>query len=143
VVDAGGAVLAEHDGVHGFTVGQRKGLGIAGPGPDGRPRYVTGIDAESGTVHVGDAAELEVRTLTGERPVFTAGFAPSGPVEGVVQVRAHGGIAPAVAELRDGMLMANLRSPLRGVAPGQTMVLYRPDPDGDEVIASATIAGAR
>ena len=45
VVDAGGTRLAEHQGVHGFTIGQRKGLGIAGPGPDGRPRYVTGIDA--------------------------------------------------------------------------------------------------
>ncbi len=53
VVDAGGTVLAEHEGVHGFTVGQRKGLGIAGPGSDGQPRYVTGIDADSGTVHVG------------------------------------------------------------------------------------------
>ena len=42
VVDAAGAVLADHDGVHGFTIGQRKGLGIAGPGPDGLPRYVTG-----------------------------------------------------------------------------------------------------
>src|SRR6478672_6195997 len=52
VVDSAGTVLAEHDGVHGFTVGQRKGLGIAGPGPDGQPRYVTGIDADSGTVHV-------------------------------------------------------------------------------------------
>ena len=48
VVDAGGTVLAEHDGVHGFTIGQRKGLGIAGPGPDGRPRYVTAIDADTG-----------------------------------------------------------------------------------------------
>ena len=54
VVDAAGTVLAEHDGVHGFTIGQRKGLGIAGPGPDGRPRYVTGIDADTGTVQVGD-----------------------------------------------------------------------------------------
>jgi tRNA-specific 2-thiouridylase len=140
VVDAGGAVLAEHDGVHGFTVGQRKGLGIAGPGPDGRPRYVTRIDAESGTVRVGSADDLDVRTLTGERPVFTSGFAPTGPIECVVQVRAHGGIADGVAELRDGMLVMDLRTPLRGVAPGQTMVLYRPDPDGDEVIGSATIA---
>ena len=57
-------------------------------------------------------------------------------------MRAHGGIADAVAELRDGRLVAELRSPLRGVAPGQTMVLYRPDPDGDEVIASATISAA-
>jgi tRNA-uridine 2-sulfurtransferase len=142
VVDGGGTVLAEHDGVHGFTIGQRKGLGIAGPGPEGRPRYVTAIDAESGTVHVGDAAELDVWTLTGERPVFTSGFAPTGPIECEVQVRAHGGLATAVVELRDGVLVADLRGALRGVAPGQTMVLYRPDPDGDEVIGSATIGAA-
>ena len=61
VVDTGGAVLAEHDGVHGFTIGQRKGLGIAGPGPDGRPRYVTGIDAVTGTVTVGSAVGLHAR----------------------------------------------------------------------------------
>lgn len=142
VVDAGGTVLAEHDGVHGFTIGQRKGLGIAGPGADGKPRYVTAIDADSGTVRVGDVADLDVDVLTGERPVFTSGRAFEGPVECEVQVRAHGGLAPAVAELRDGRLVADLRSPLRGVAPGQTMVLYRPDPAGDEVIASATIVGA-
>src|SRR3954463_13170076 len=139
VVDAGGTVLAEHDGVHGFTIGQRKGLGIAGPGPDGLPRYVTGIDADTGTVHVGNKAELDVWTLTGERPVFTSGVAPEGPVECDVQVRAHGGIADGVAELRAGQLVVDLRTPLRGVAPGQTLVLYRPDPDGDEVIGSATI----
>jgi len=139
VVDGGGTVLAEHDGVHGFTIGQRKGLGIAGPGPDGRPRYVTGIDAESGTVHVGEAAELDVWTLTGERPVFTSGVAATGPVECQVQVRAHGGVGDGVAQLRDGKLVVDLRSPLRGVAPGQTMALYRPDPDGDEVLGSATI----
>ncbi len=143
VVDSGGTVLAEHDGVHGFTIGQRKGLGIAGPGPDGRPRYVTAIDAESGTVHVGDVSELEVSTLIGERPVFTSGTPLDGSVECEVQVRAHGGIADAVAELRDGLLVATLRTPLRGVATGQTMVLYRPDPDGDEVVASATIVDRR
>jgi len=142
VVDAGGTVLAQHDGVHGFTIGQRKGLGIAGPGPDGLPRYVTAIDAESGTVHVGAAGDLDVWRLVGERPVFTAGPCLTGPVECEVQVRAHGGIAAAVAEVRDGTLVANLRSPLRGVATGQTMVLYRPDPEGDEVLASATIAVA-
>jgi tRNA-uridine 2-sulfurtransferase len=139
VVDAGGTVLAEHEGVHGFTVGQRKGLGIAGPGSDGQPRYVTGIDADTGTVRVGNAADLDVWTLTGERPVFTSGVAPTGPLECQVQVRAHGGIGDGVAELRDGRLNVELRAPIRGVAAGQTMVLYRPDPDGDEVIGSATI----
>ena len=140
VVDSRGAVLAEHNGVHEFTIGQRKGLGIEGPGPDGRPRYVTAIDAETSTVRVGGVAELDVHTLVGERPVFTAGTSLQAPVECQVQVRAHGGIADAVVELREGSLVANLRRPLRGVAPGQTMVLYLPDPDGDEVIASATIA---
>jgi tRNA-specific 2-thiouridylase len=140
VVDAGGTVLAEHDGVHGFTIGQRKGLGIAGPGPDGRPRYVTSIDAESGTVHVGGAGDLDVWNLVGERPVFTGGSPLDGPVECEVQVRAHGGIARAVAEVRGGTIVATLRNALRGVATGQTMVLYRPDPEGDEVLASATIA---
>ncbi|KUH98387.1 tRNA(5-methylaminomethyl-2-thiouridylate)-methyltransferase [Mycolicibacterium acapulense] len=139
VVDAAGTVLAEHDGVHGFTVGQRKGLGIAGPGPDGQPRYVTGIDPQTATVRVGGAEDLDVWTLTGERPIFTSGVAPAGPIECQVQVRAHGGVADGVAELRDDQLVVELRAPLRGVAPGQTMVLYRPDPAGDEVLGSATI----
>jgi tRNA-specific 2-thiouridylase len=140
VVDATGTVLAHHDGVHGFTVGQRKGLGISGPGPDGVPRYVTGIDAATGTVRVGSAADLDVRTLTGHHPVFTAGAAPAGPVECEVQVRAHGGVAAAVADYNGSLLHAQLRTPLRGVAPGQTMVIYRPEAGGDEVIGSAIIA---
>ena len=139
VVDADGAVLARHDGVHGFTIGQRRGLGIPGPGPDGDPRYVTAIDAATGTVHVGPAAELDVWTLTGGDPVFTAGVAPEGPVECEVQVRAHGGVAAGVAAHDRTGLHVQLRTPLRGVAPGQTMVIYRPDADGDEVIGSATI----
>ena len=140
VDDASGAVLAEHDGVHGFTIGQRKGLGIGGPGPDGLPRYVTAIDADSQTVRVGGVSDLEVRALTGVRPVFTAGVAPDGPLECEVQVRAHGEVVAGVAELVGDELTVALRTPLRGVAPGQTLVLYRPDPAGDEVIASATIS---
>jgi tRNA-uridine 2-sulfurtransferase len=142
VVDQRGTVLATHDGVHGFTIGQRKGLGIAGPGPDGQPRYVTAIDADSGTVQVGAAADLDVWQLTGQQPVFTAGTPPTGPVECAVQVRAHGEAVDAVAELVGDELVVRLRSPLRGVAPGQTLVCYRPDPDGDEVVGSATIAGS-
>ena len=78
VVDAdSGAVLAEHEGVHGFTIGQRKGLGIAGPGPDGRPRYVTEIDPDSGTVPPSDKviaqhrAALE-RAFGGDAAAFDA-----------------------------------------------------------------------
>ncbi|OBA59353.1 tRNA 2-thiouridine(34) synthase MnmA [Mycobacterium sp. 1100029.7] len=140
VVGADGAVLATHDGVHGFTIGQRKGLGIAGPGPDGLPRYVTAIDADTSTVHVGSAADLEVQVLTGREPVFTGGIAPAGPIECDVQVRAHGETVSAVAELVGDELDVRLRTPLRGVACGQTVVMYRPDAAGDEVLGSATIA---
>lgn len=140
VVDAAGGVLAHHDGVHGFTIGQRKGLGIAGPGPDGQPRYVTAIDAGTGTVTVGGGADLDTWTLTGIRPVFTSGAAPADSFDCEVQVRAHGGVAPSVAHVDGDRLRMTLREPLRGVAPGQTMVCYRPDSDGDEVLCSATIS---
>jgi tRNA-uridine 2-sulfurtransferase len=140
VVDASGTVLAEHDGVHGFTIGQRKGLGIAGPGPDGLPRYVTAIDAATGTVRVGSVADLEVSELTGQRPVYTGGRAFDAPVQCEVQVRAHGETVPAVAEPVGDDLVVRLGSALRGVARGQTLVLYRPDAAGDEVLASATIS---
>ncbi|GGG06207.1 tRNA-specific 2-thiouridylase MnmA [Rhodococcoides trifolii] len=141
VVDAdSGAVLAEHDGVHGFTIGQRKGLGVEGPAADGRPRYVTAIEPETGTVRVGSAADLDVWNITATKPVWTSGSAPEGPVECVVQVRAHGGLADAVAEEVHGETTIALRAPLTGVARGQAAVLYRPDSAGDVVLGSGTIA---
>ncbi|TQM43018.1 tRNA 2-thiouridine(34) synthase MnmA [Pseudonocardia cypriaca] len=140
VVDAeSGAELARHDGVHGFTVGQRKGLGIDAPAPDGRPRYVLGIEPATGTVTVGPATALDVRTIEGERPVWSAGVAPGARFDCVAQVRAHGGLAAAVAEPTADGLRVELAEPLRGVAPGQAVALYRPDPGGDIVLGSATI----
>jgi tRNA-specific 2-thiouridylase len=140
VDDATGAVLGRHDGVHGFTVGQRKGLGIEAPAADGRPRYVLGLEPVTGTVRVGSAERLTVREIVGNRPVWPSGAALAGPVECTVQVRAHGGTAAAVAECVDGELAVRLTEPLQGVAPGQTVVLYRPDAAGDLVLGSATIA---
>jgi tRNA-specific 2-thiouridylase len=58
----------------------------------------------------------------------------------VAQVRAHGGLADAVAELDGELLRVQLREPLRGVAPGQAVALYRPDPAGDVVLGSATVS---
>ncbi|WP_280395292.1 tRNA 2-thiouridine(34) synthase MnmA [Nocardia brasiliensis] len=141
VVDADGQVLGEHEGVHGFTIGQRKGLGLPGPAADGKPRYVTGIDPDSGTVRVGSAEDLQVWTVEAERAIWTSGAAPEGPIECVAQVRAHGGTAPAIAEAVGTGLAVRLRAPLTGVARGQAVVLYRPDELGDEVIGSGTISG--
>lgn len=143
VDDATGAELARHDGVHGFTVGQRKGLGVAAPAADGRPRYVLGIEPVGATVRVGPAEALDVRTVEAREPVWTAGRTPPGPLECVAQVRAHGGLATATATPEPDGLRVELREPLRGVAPGQAVALYRPDPNGDEVLGSARITAAR
>ena len=144
VVDGGsGEVLAHHDGVHGFTVGQRRGLGLGRPAGDGRPRYVLGIEPVSGTVRVGPAEALDVRSISGTRAVWSAGVAPDGPVECTAQVRAHGGLARATAWSSGSDLDVELAEPLRGVAPGQAVALYRPDPGGDVVLGSATITVAR
>jgi tRNA-specific 2-thiouridylase len=141
VVDAAsGAVLGEHAGVHGFTVGQRRGIGVHQPAADGRPRYVLAIEPVTGAVRVGPSEALDVRQIVGERPVWASGRPLDGPVECVAQVRAHGGLADAVAELDGELLRVQLREPLRGVAPGQAVALYRPDPAGDVVLGSATVS---
>ncbi|MDN5932582.1 MAG: tRNA 2-thiouridine(34) synthase MnmA, partial [Pseudonocardia sp.] len=77
VDDATGAELGRHDGVHGFTVGQRKGIGVDAPAADGRPRYVLGIEPASGTVRVGPAAALDVHTLDAVAAVWSSGTAPA------------------------------------------------------------------
>ena len=144
VVDAEtGAELARHDGVHGFTVGQRKGLGIDAPAADGRPRYVLGIEPATATVTVGPADALDVRTIEAGRPVWSAGVAPGPRFECMAQVRAHGGVAAAVAEPTPDGLRVELHEPLRGVAPGQAVALYRPDGAGDVVLGSATIVATQ
>jgi tRNA-specific 2-thiouridylase len=104
---------------------------------------VLGIEPVSGTVRVGPAEALDVRTVSARDAVWSAGFAPSEPVVCTVQVRAHGGLAPATAFVDGGDLRVELDEPLRGVAPGQAVALYRPDPAGDVVLGSATITAAR
>ena len=119
VVDAdSGAELADHDGVHGFTIGQRKGLGIEAPATDGKPRYVTEIDPDSGTVTVGSSEHLQVWSITANRAIWTSGETPTEPFEAMVQVRAHGGLAPATVEAigdgTDGVEGPGIRIRLHG-----------------------------
>jgi tRNA-specific 2-thiouridylase len=130
---ASGAVLGRHTGVAHFTVGQRHGLGLERPAPDGRPRYVLGIEPVSRTVTVGPAEELDVRALSASAPVWHG--EPGVTDDVVVQVRAHGGLAPARVTVSATGLEAELAEPLRGVAPGQAVVVY----DDDRVLGSATI----
>ena len=138
--DETGTVLGEHTGVHGFTIGQRKGLGIEAPAPDGRPRYVLALEPVTGTVRVGSAARLSITEITGQNPVSPTGEFAADTVDCTVQVRAHGGTARATAEWLENTLTVRLTEPLQGVAPGQTVVVYRPDTAGDLVLGSATIS---
>ncbi len=141
VVDAGsGEVLAEHDGFFAYTVGQRKGLNLGRPAADGKPRYVLDIEPISGTVTVGPVTGLDVSVLTAHRIVFSTGTAPELPMRTVAQIRAHGGTVAGSADLVDGQLRVTLDRQIRGVAPGQTVVLY--DPTDTFVIGAATITRA-
>lgn len=82
--------------------------------------------------------------IDADRPIWPSGRPLTEPTECVVQVRAHGGIVDAVAEVDSDTMTVQLREPLRGVAPGQVVVLYRPDSDGgDIVLGSAKIASTR
>ncbi|MBO3084892.1 tRNA 2-thiouridine(34) synthase MnmA [Cellulomonas fengjieae] len=139
IVDASGAVLGQHDGAYAFTVGQRKGLSIGRPAPDGRPRYVLSVEPVQNRVVVGSAEDLAVHSVVADRAVWFAG--PEAQFACAVQVRAHGAAVPAHATVRDGVVEVVLDSPgdLRGVAPGQSAVLY----DGTRVLGQATVTAAQ
>jgi tRNA-specific 2-thiouridylase len=139
IVDTEGAVVGSHDGSYGFTVGQRKGLRIGTPAPDGRPRYVLDIEPVSNTVTVGPAEALGVTDIEAARPVWSGCLPPAAPVDCLVQLRAHGEQYRASAWLDGATLRIRLSQPARGVARGQAAVLY----DGDVVLGSATITGTR
>jgi tRNA-specific 2-thiouridylase len=140
VVDAAtGATLGQHGGSFGFTVGQRRGLGVAVP--DARPRYVLGIEPVTRTVTVGTAEQAGVTRVRTGVPTWTAS-PPDLPVTAEVQLRAHA--APVRCEVRvdaGGGLVLELAEEQRGVAPGQSAVLYEPDPlCGDRVLGQGRIA---
>ena len=138
IVDSrSGAVLGQHAGAFGYTIGQRKGLDLRVPAPDGKPRYVLSITPVTNTVTVGPREDLAVDTVTATRPIW---HGEQTPVECEVQLRAHGDVVEAVVSVDSDGLVARLRTPARGVAAGQAIVAYRPDPGGDIVLGSATIS---
>ncbi|NGO72602.1 tRNA 2-thiouridine(34) synthase MnmA [Streptomyces sp. SB3404] len=138
IVDESGAELGTHEGAYGFTIGQRKGLRLGHPAPDGKPRYVLDISPVQNTVTVGPAAALDVASLTAVR----ARWCGAPPAAGVsrpytAQLRAHGTETEVSAELAGDELRVRFTAgPERGVAPGQAIVLY----EGTRVVGSATIA---
>jgi tRNA-specific 2-thiouridylase len=133
VVAESGEELGRHDGTYGYTVGQRRGLGIDTPTRDGQPRYVLSIEPVAATVTVGRRESLAVRLVEGGMPRW-CGPAPR-QLRGRVQVRAHGEPVAADVLVQDDLVIATLDIPVAGVAPGQALVMY----DGTRVVGSATI----
>lgn len=127
MVDGAGKVLAEHRGIHHFTVGQRKGLGVSHP----RPLYVTGIDVETNTVKVGEKSEL----LKSEMTVREVNFLEKNAFEEMqtglrCQVAVRYRHAPAWATLTqtaDHLVQVRFETPQVALTSGQAAVFYRDD----------------
>jgi tRNA-specific 2-thiouridylase len=133
IVDEEGRVLGRHEGIGGFTVGQRRGLGVA----SGRRLYVLRVEPEARRVVVGAEGSLlsESCTLTGVR--WIPFERPSGPLRALVRIRStHAGSEATLLDRGDGTATVRFDEPQRAIAPGQAAVAY----DGDLVLGGGWIA---
>jgi tRNA-uridine 2-sulfurtransferase len=134
VTDADGTVIGRHRGHWGYTVGQRRGLGVGG----GQPLYVTRIDAGRNVVVAGPDAALWRRDLSARDVNWMGRSGLAGPTRLGVKIRYRNPEAPATAELLDGdRLRVVFDEPQRAIAPGQMAVCY----DGDRIALAGTIEG--
>ena len=130
--DGEGRVLGRHDGVHRFTIGQRKGLGLA----TGIPLYVVGIDADEASVTVGPREALERDTLTASRVNWMSGDTPASPVRAAARIRYRHREAPAtITPVGDDKVRVAFDAPQSAITPGQAVVFY----DGDIVLGGGWI----
>ena len=132
IVDAEGRVLGEHEGVHRYTIGQRRGLGVSRR----LPLYVVRVEAENNRVVVGEAGELLSPEFTAAGVNWVAFDNPTEPVRADVRVRYRHEEAPAtVTPLGAGRVRVSFDEPQRAVTPGQAAVFYR----GEEVLGGGWI----
>jgi tRNA-specific 2-thiouridylase len=132
VVDADGRVVGSHEGAFRFTVGQRRGLGVS----TGERTYVVDVDAFANRVVVGPGELVARRALVADRVSWVAGQPPAdGPFEAEARLRYRGDDVPAVVESSADEMRVEFRTPQRGVAPGQSVVVY----DGDELLGGGRI----
>jgi tRNA-specific 2-thiouridylase len=132
LVTANGEVIGSHAGIHNFTVGQRKGLGVA----TGSPLYVLQINGEKRRVVVGSGEDLYSKTLRARRLNWIAVDRLREPMRVAVKIRNRHEPAPAMVEkVGDDEVLATFDEPQRAVTPGQAAVFY----DGDLVIGGGWI----
>ena len=132
LVTTNGEVIGEHAGIHNFTVGQRKGLGVA----TGSPLYVIQIKGNSRQVVVGNQDELYSRTLRARHVNFISVEDIDGPMRISVKIRHRHEPASAIVEKSSaGEVLVTFDQPQRAVTPGQAAVFY----DGDIVVGGGWI----
>src|SRR5205814_3831741 len=132
LVTTNGRVIGEHSGIHNFTVGQRKGLGVA----TGSPLYVLQIKGDAGQVVVGEQEKLYSRTLLARRVNLISVDELGEPVRVSVKIRHRHGPAPATIEKTGAdEILGTFDVPQRAVTPGQAAVFY----DGDVVVGGGWI----
>lgn len=133
IVSDDGRVLARHQGIHAYTVGQRKGLGFTA----GKPYYVTHIDPVRQRVTVGEASELMRRRLIAREVNWIVAAQTGGRFEAEVKIRHQHLPARAWVEaLEGGQAVVEFSEPQRAITPGQAAVFYR----GEEVLGGGWIA---
>ncbi len=127
-----GQVVGRHGGLHRFTVGQRKGLGLSSP----IPLFVVGLDAQANTVTVGPRTALERSVLTASGVNWVGGVAPDHGARITARIRhRHPEAAATLAPLGDDRVQVTFDEPQSAVAPGQAVVFYA----GDEVVGGGWI----
>ncbi|MDG0865749.1 tRNA 2-thiouridine(34) synthase MnmA [Candidatus Lucifugimonas marina] len=125
IVDIEGNILGEHEGIHGFTIGQRKRIPIVNSTP--RPMYVTDINADSGQVTVGPAENLMKTRLYASGVNWIAGTAPVEPFEAEARIRYNGKNSPATVRALSNGAEIEFSQPVRAITPGQAVVFYKDD----------------
>jgi tRNA-uridine 2-sulfurtransferase len=132
IVTSSGKVIGAHNGIHRYTIGQRRGIGIA----HSRPLYVLGINSDESQVIVGDDDELFTSALTAAAVNWIALANPSEPVRAEVRVRYRHTAAPAtITPQAPNRARVEFDEPQRAITPGQATVFYR----GDEVVGGGWI----
>lgn len=124
IVSRNGTVLGRHRGIHHYTVGQRRGLGIAAA----EPLYVVAIDRPGRRVIVGGEEDLKSLSLTARNLNWIGCDPPDGPVRVTAKIRSRAAEAPAtVTPMTSSRVRVEFDEPQRAVAPGQAVVFYRQD----------------
>ena len=130
-VNSTGTVLGEHSGVHNFTVGQRRGLGLS----DEHPLYVLDIDHNSNEVKVGQRSELEREDFYLEEVNWISGSAPKTAIESQVKLRyRHGGTLCRITPLDGDRAKVSFIGEWSAVSPGQAAVFYAAEPEENGAI---------